>query len=55
MKKLKVLMVDDEPDIRIELNDFLLELGFEAVLAANGEEASPNSKASPTFILCFLI
>ena len=47
MKKLKVLMVDDEPDIRIELNDFLLELGFEAVLAANGEEGLAKFKSQP--------
>jgi len=39
MNKLKVLIVDDEPDIRLELNDFIQELEFDCVLAANGEEA----------------
>ena len=39
MNKLKVLIVDDEPDIRFELHDFIQELEFDCVLAANGEEA----------------
>jgi putative two-component system response regulator len=39
VNKLKVLIVDDEPDIRFELNDFIQELEFDCVLAANGEEA----------------
>lgn len=39
MKRLKLLIVDDEPDIRLELKDFAEELGFECLLAANGQEA----------------
>ncbi|MDB2439967.1 response regulator [Luminiphilus sp.] len=39
MNRLKVLVVDDEPDIRLELQDFVEELDFQCVLAANGEEA----------------
>lgn len=39
MNKLKVLVVDDEPDIRLELDDFIQELDFDCVPAANGEEA----------------
>lgn len=39
MSALKLLVVDDEPDIRLELQDFVDELGFECLLAANGQEA----------------
>ena len=39
MNKLKVLVVDDEPAIRLELKDFVEELDFQCLLAANGEEA----------------
>ena len=45
MNKLKVLVVDDEPDIRLELEDFIQELDFECVLASNGEEALSLFKA----------
>ena len=45
MNKLKVLVVDDEPDIRLELQDFIQELDFECVLASNGEEALSLFKA----------
>ncbi len=36
---MKVLVVDDEPDIREELCEFVVELGFPVVAAGNGEEA----------------
>ena len=36
---MKVLVVDDEPDIREELSEFVIELGFPVVTAGNGEEA----------------
>lgn len=39
MTKLKVLVVDDELDIRLELDDFIQELDFDCVTAGNGEEA----------------
>lgn len=45
MNKLKVLVVDDEPDIRLELNDFVQELDFDCMLAGNGEEALSMFKA----------
>ena len=44
MTKLKVLIVDDEPDIRLELSDFIEEIDFECVVAANGEEALATFK-----------
>ena len=46
MKRLKLLVVDDEPDIRLELQDFVEELGFECLLAANGQEALAVFKGS---------
>lgn len=45
MNALKLLVVDDEPDIRLELQDFVEELGFECLLAANGQEALSLFKA----------
>jgi len=45
MNALKLLVVDDEPDIRLELQDFVEELGFECLLAANGQEALSIFKA----------
>lgn len=36
---MKALIVDDEPDIRVELTEFVQSLGLETVTAANGEEA----------------
>ena len=35
----KVLVVDDEEQIRAVLSDFLMKKGYEVVLASNGEEA----------------
>jgi len=45
VNRLKVLVVDDEPDIRLEMDDFIQELDFECVLASNGEEALSRFKA----------
>ena len=36
---MKVLVVDDESDIREELGEFVEQLDFSVVLASNGEEA----------------
>lgn len=36
---MKALIVDDEPDIREELGEFVEQLGLSVVLASNGEEA----------------
>jgi putative two-component system response regulator len=47
MSALKLLVVDDEPDIRCELQDFAQELGFECLLAANGQEALSVFKEDP--------
>lgn len=34
----KILIVDDEPDIRLVISDFLKTMGFEVAEAASGEE-----------------
>ena len=38
-KKVKILVVDDEPDLREMLSGILFDKGYEAVMAQNGREA----------------
>ena len=48
----KVLVVDDEWEIRHLLSQFLTEKGYEVILASNGEEAIELAKSeSPNAIL----
>ncbi len=48
----KVLVVDDEFEIRDVLSNFLTEKGYEVILASNGEEAIELAeKENPHVIL----
>lgn len=47
MSALKILIVDDEPDIRLELQDFVGDLDFQCVLAANGQEGLQQFRDDP--------
>ena len=52
MKRLKLLVVDDEPDIRLELQDFVEELGFECLLALMDKKHWRYLKAVLISTLC---
>ena len=45
MKKLNILVVDDESRMRKLLNDFLTKEGYNVIEAANGEEALEDRKS----------
>ena len=45
-RPLKLLVVDDKPDIRGMLRDFLTPLGFEVTLAEDGRDAVNNAQSS---------
>ena len=48
----KVLVVDDEPEVRQVLHEFLVSRGYEVALAANGSEALDSLQAlKPDLIL----
>ncbi|HPG52554.1 MAG TPA: response regulator [Spirochaetota bacterium] len=52
MDKTVILVVDDEPDIRSELQMFLTEKGYEVVTASNGTEAlEVYKKIKPDIVL----
>jgi len=52
MTKKKILVVDDEPNIREALTDLLVANNFEVVTAADGEEGIEKTKsAHPDLIL----
>ena len=51
---MKILVVDDESDIREVLRIVLSEAGYEAVLAENGTVAVENLKESADFDLCIM-
>ena len=51
--KIKLLIIDDEKDIRDSLKDILIDEGYEINLAANAEEAK-KIKSSQTFDLILL-
>ncbi len=43
-----ILIVDDEPAIRLFLEEELSQVGYEATTAASGEEAlAPSAKRNP--------
>ena len=44
---MKALIVDDEPDIREELSEFVEDLGLDVEVASNGEEALAKFYADP--------
>lgn len=48
---MKALIVDDEPDIREELSEFVASLDLEVEVAANGEEALTKFFADPTIAI----
>lgn len=52
-----ILVVDDEPDIRLLLADILKMLGYTVRVAANGKEALDNIRAlgNPSMILLDLM
>ena len=47
----KILVVDDEEDVRKILKRFLLSIGHDAIMAANGEEALEKVQEDPTIVL----
>ena len=47
MSRLKILLVDDDPNIRQLVNLYLEKEGFEVVMADRGDEALKMFKASP--------
>lgn len=53
LKKLKILLVDDEAIIRLDLKEMLLEAGYEVIgEAGNGEEAVRLTKElTPDFVI----
>ncbi len=51
MKNKKILIIDDEPDIRNVYSDILTEKGYEVTTAANGEDALKILKNESFFVL----
>jgi len=47
MPMMKILLVDDDPNIRQLVNLYLVKEGFEVTMAASGDEALKLFKASP--------
>ena len=47
MAMMKILLVDDDPNIRQLVNLYLVKEGFEVTMAASGDEALKKFKASP--------
>ena len=47
----KILVVDDEEDVRKILKRFLLSIGHDAIMATNGEEALEKVQEDPTIVL----
>ena len=47
MPMMKILLVDDDPNIRQLVNLYLIKEGFEVTMAASGDEALRLFKASP--------
>ena len=45
MKKAKILIVDDEADIREQLNEILVDEGYKVFIAKNSEEANKIQKS----------
>ncbi len=50
-----VLVVDDEPSLRLLTSEILHDLGFETVLAANGREALEQLRASAAPIVLIIL
>ena len=53
-KALRILLIDDNRDVRESLADFLLGSGFEVRLARHGKEALANLREDPRPALIFL-
>lgn len=52
----KILCIEDEPDIRLEIGEELRYSGFEVLLAANGNEALEILKTeTPALIICDIL
>ncbi len=51
MDKIKVLIVDDEPDLLVLLNESIIEWGYLPVLARCGKEALDKIKQDPPDIV----
>ena len=47
----RILVIDDEPDIRALLDEVLKSAGYEVILAANGREAVMRQRSSPADLL----
>jgi CheY-like chemotaxis protein len=54
MSKVKaaVLVVEDEPLIRLAAMDLIEGAGYEAIEATNADDAFASSSCGPTFELC---
>ena len=56
MKKLKILIADDEALIRLDLREMLTEAGHTIVAeAANGEEAVEKARELKPDFICFIL
>ena len=51
VKKIKVLMVDDEAQFRATTQKILNRKGFDTIIAANGEEALGKLDANPDVVI----
>jgi DNA-binding NtrC family response regulator len=47
----KILVVDDQDDVRKVLKRFLLSIGHDVIMATNGEEALEKIQEEPTIVL----
>jgi CheY-like chemotaxis protein len=47
----KILVVDDQDDVRKTLRRFLLSLGHDVIVATNGEEALEKIQEEPAIVL----
>ena len=50
----KILIVDDEPDVRLLIRELLTGEGYEVAEAANGKEALKQAKVDPDLNLILL-
>ena len=53
MPMLKILLVDDDPNIRQLVNLYLEKEGFEVTMAARGDEALKLFKESPQYFFAY--
>jgi DNA-binding response OmpR family regulator len=47
----RILVIDDDPDLRALLEEILKSAGYEVILAADGREGVERYRASPTDVV----